>query len=873
MSKSVVRIFVTLVVFICIVSSQIMTGQANADSSIKVKINDKLVDFYAQPININGTILVDITPIMKVLGYTSMRVSRYTIEVNIDHEFYFFFELNNTTAVINGSDVRLSVAPKSVGNHVMIPLDIVVEALGLIYQWEESTNTVIISSHTIDSMIKEIKTTDTSNMQYSGTLINGKRNGSGTLMKGSKLWYEGDFLNGQISGNGTFYHNGKPFYKGEVNNQVIDVKGTFYSKDGTILYSGDHTRGVMNGYGKTYYSKIYGENQLEYEGYFKNGLRNGVGKLNNPSGRLWYDGSWKDGQFHGFGKRYINGHLQYEGQWINQAYSGNGKEYSFTDGSLKYEGNFEKDLYQGSGSLYYSNGYKFVGVFEKGTIVKGEFFQKVKSEYIKAPETSNGHGTKLYSDGHFYIGELKNGNATDKGKYYNYNGELMYEGFFLNDQFSGKGTMITEYGIKFVGEFKEGQLLYGREYKNDELQYEGSFQESKYNGSGKLYDSGKLQVDGEFKDGQLLYGREYKNDELQYEGNFHESEYDGSGKLYESGRLKVDGEFKNGWPNGNIKIFYSDGIVGFEGTVNEMIKEGNGTWYHPNGSKKFEGSFSTGMYEGEGKIYNEQEKLLYSGNFSSGLKEGKGTLYFLNGYRFEGEFYNDGMKYGTYFDSDGKEVNVNNVKNGHGILLYGNSDAYIGEIMNSDLHGKGQSYQSNGFKYVGNFVNGEADGDGELYRSDGSLFYKGQFKEGYHHGSGAIYNHTNNAIATGQFVRGSLMKNELIAVSKDESIAINYLRDSISFIVIDGSDSNYDISNEAHMVLTLKTDKDYEKFMSISHTGKVQLINSYVQQHWKEFFGSESCFIEVKHKGNIIIDSTITYQMSNDKVLLDYYPF
>ncbi len=106
---------------------------------------------------------------------------------------------------------------------------------------------------------------------------------------------------------------------------------------------------------------------------------------------------------------------------------------------------------------------------------------------------------------------------------------------------------------------------------------------------------------------------------------------------------------------------------------------------------------------------------------------------------------------------------------------------------------------------------------------DGSLFYKGQFKEGYHHGSGAIYNHTNNAIATGQFVRGSLMKNELIAVSKDESIAINYLRDSISFIVIDGSDSNYDISNEAHMVLTLKTDKDYEKFMSISHTGKVQL--------------------------------------------------
>ncbi len=43
----------------------------------------------------------------------------------------------------------------------------------------------------------------------------------------------------------------------------------------------------------------------KYEGYKKNGMRNGKGKFYYQDGG-YYEGEWKDNKMHGYGKLYYN---------------------------------------------------------------------------------------------------------------------------------------------------------------------------------------------------------------------------------------------------------------------------------------------------------------------------------------------------------------------------------------------------------------------------------------------------------------------------------------------------------------------------------------------------------------------------------------
>ena len=40
-----------------------------------------------------------------------------------------------------------------------------------------------------------------------------------------------------------------------------------------------------------------------------------------------------------------------------------------------------------------------------------------------------------------------------KGKIYNKNGEVIYDGDFLNDQYDGNGEYIYENGFHYIGQF------------------------------------------------------------------------------------------------------------------------------------------------------------------------------------------------------------------------------------------------------------------------------------------------------------------------------------------------------------------------------------------------------------------------------------
>ena len=62
----------------------------------------------------------------------------------------------------------------------------------------------------------------------------------------------------------------------------------------------------------------------------------------------------------------------------------------------------------------------------------------------------------MYEDGQYYLGEFKNGLKHGKGKLFYKNGNIEYEGDFLEGKFEGEGKYIYENGDYYEGKFKNG---------------------------------------------------------------------------------------------------------------------------------------------------------------------------------------------------------------------------------------------------------------------------------------------------------------------------------------------------------------------------------------------------------------------------------
>ena len=119
---------------------------------------------------------------------------------------------------------------------------------------------------------------------YTGTLLNGKRHGYGTLyiQEGGK--YEGNWENGLYQGTGTLILADGNIYVGDFSKGFIHGQGTMFYPDGSY-YKGSHFYGVRQGFGLYFVN-----NDNKYEGYWENGLRNGKGKA-------YIDGKYKKGIF------------------------------------------------------------------------------------------------------------------------------------------------------------------------------------------------------------------------------------------------------------------------------------------------------------------------------------------------------------------------------------------------------------------------------------------------------------------------------------------------------------------------------------------------------------------------------------------------
>ena len=128
-----------------------------------------------------------------------------------------------------------------------------------------------------------------------------------------------------------------------------------------------------------------------------------------------------------------------------------------------------------------------------------------------------------------------------KGKEYYKNGNIKYDGDFVNNKYEGNGKYIYENGDYYIGPFING-LKHGKGiiyYKNGNIMYDGDFVNDKREGEGKyIWKDGQYYIGPWLND--LKHGKGtiyYKNDNIKYDGDFVNNKREGYGKyIYENGQ-------------------------------------------------------------------------------------------------------------------------------------------------------------------------------------------------------------------------------------------------------------------------------------------------------------------------------------------------
>ncbi len=389
--------------------------------------------------------------------------------------------------------------------------------------------------------------------RYTGTWVNKKMHGQGVYHYLNGDVYKGSFVQDKLSGNGTFISHKGDKYVGQYRNNKMEGEGTYFYQSGKVeeglfannRYVGDgNSPGCISGdceNGKGIYLLSNGD---KYEGYTQNGMRSGKGTYYFSSGER-YRGYWQNNKRNGYGTNYYPDGEKYKGNWKDDKRNGYGT-YTYVDGSY-YSGMWEMGVYVGTGQNSYgcisgdcNNGYgvyrwkggqQYEGWFKngkqhgKGTVTWGNK-RAYKGTWVKGKQ--HGYGLETASGFTVKRGFWENGTYT--GTTYS------KAGCISGNCNNGYGTLISENGDRYIGQFKNGQFNgYGKLDCIIGERYVGEFKNNEYYGEGTLT----------LKDGS------------KYIGNFVESDFNGLGTYY-----YADGKIDRGkWKNGEFAGTAQKGVT------------------------------------------------------------------------------------------------------------------------------------------------------------------------------------------------------------------------------------------------------------------------------------------------------------------------
>ncbi len=282
-----------------------------------------------------------------------------------------------------------------------------------------------------------------------------------------------------------------------------------------------------------------------YDGEFKSGLLQGIGKLTSPNGDI-YRGEYYEGQESGEGAVALANGDRYEGAFKDGAFNGKGT-YVAQKGDT-YTGDFKHGVFSGVGKMVSSEGDSYEGHFDKWRL-DGEGIMSLKS------------GDKY--EGHFVNGEPSGHMVVI------YKSGGRYEGGMAGWNYHGEGVLVGPNGDSFSGHFENGTTTGVMDvvYKERRESYKGELNQWTYHGQGVLLKSDGQKYVGEFKyglfDGQ---GTLTTTDKRKYVGEFKYGEFYGEGTLEYHGenseRKKLTGHWKNGkYIGDDAGAYVKDGLA------------------------------------------------------------------------------------------------------------------------------------------------------------------------------------------------------------------------------------------------------------------------------------------------------------------------
>lgn len=164
--------------------------------------------------------------------------------------------------------------------------------------------------------------------KYFGELVNGKRHGKGRMEFENYDSYEGEWVDGKMEGKGVYL--------------FWDMEKDEYTEQ----YDGGFKNNVREGVGKMTYANLD-----IYIGEWKNDQRSGNGVLICSDGRFFH-GQWNDDKIERGRYRMNNGDI-YDGEIRDGMFNGCGKYYWLEEGAW-FEGEF-KDNHPHNGFLFSPN--------------------------------------------------------------------------------------------------------------------------------------------------------------------------------------------------------------------------------------------------------------------------------------------------------------------------------------------------------------------------------------------------------------------------------------------------------------------------------------------------------------------------------------
>ena len=429
---------------------------------------------------------------------------------------------------------------------------------------------------------------------YDGEFFNDLYHGKGKLFGENGSYYDGEWKNGLKHGYGVHVKQNGEKYTGNWKNGNYDGDGQLFNRNGKIIFKGTHKDGVKN-QNCYYFKEDTGE---VYEGEYVDGRLHGEATYTDGHGNK-YKGSWYEGRKHGYGIYTSPDGSKYCGQWKHDVKDGDGEDtdtdgftlkgnfrngYLENDGILfypnkgiAYEGEFKRSRFHGLGEAFRGDGMKvYSGTFKHGKYDGyGNFYMENEGYYYgywKDGLRHTGNGEKVetgledeendeeeFKSGEFrdqngwvYYGEWIHDKRHGKGKLYDENGHLVFDGQFVSNVVNGAGqhyyTSTMMGGSDFKGTFVDGRKEgFGTlTYRDGTVLYKGIYKKDQWHGEGEWQDLYGTWYKGEFENGRRTGDGEIQlsNGDF-YKGSFENGKFHGKGVLVKRNTV-CDGYFENG---------------------------------------------------------------------------------------------------------------------------------------------------------------------------------------------------------------------------------------------------------------------------------------------------------------------------------------